>query len=235
MRLKKITFPDTVTVIEENAFYSCFELSEVKLNEGLTTIGDYAFDDTYLQNLKIPSTVETIGITAFELHADFGTIQLPENLKEMGYEAFAAATIMGEFFLQDTLRIPPSLNFESNMMEGVLVKQYEVDENNPYHTVIDGLLMSKDGKTLIAVPGQREGVLYVPDGVTVISYSGAFKDSRNLTDVYLPESVQVIGDLGSEIDYEPCPYKIHCYEGSDAQRELDKEGIPWVKIEADGK
>ena len=95
--------------------------------------------------------------------------------------------------------------------------------------------MSKDGKTLIAVPGQREGVLYVPDGVTVISYSGAFKDSRNLTDVYLPESVQDIGDLGSDIDYEPCPYKIHCYEGSDAQRELDKEGIPWVKIEADGK
>ena len=235
MRLKKITFPDTVTVIEENAFYSCFELSEVKLNEGLTTIGDYAFDDTYLQNLKIPSTVETIGDTAFELHADFGTIQLPENLKEMGYEAFAAATFMGEFFLQDTLRIPPALNFESNMMEGVLVKQYEADENNPYHTVIDGLLMSKDGKTLIAVPGQREGVLYVPDGVTVISYSGAFKDSRNLTDVYLPESVQDIGDLGSDIDYEPCPYKIHCYEGSDAQRELDKEGIPWVKIEADGK
>ena len=235
MRLKKVSFPDTVTEIGKNAFYSCYELSEVKLNEGLRTIGNYAFDDTYLQNLNIPSTVETIGDTAFELHADFGTIRLPENLKEMGYEAFASATFMGEFFLQDTLRIPSQLEFEADMIEGVLVKQYEVDENNPYHTVIDGMLMSKDGKTLLAVPGQKEGVLYIPEGVEKISYNGAFKDGRNLTDVYLPNFLQDIGDLGSDIDFEPCPYKIHCYEGSDAQRELDKAGIPWVKIEADGK
>ena len=74
-----------------------------------------------------------------------------------------------------------------------------------------------------------------PDMTMYPVSSRNFRDLMNLTDVYLPESVQDIGDLGSDIDYEPCPYKIHCYEGSDAQRELDKEGIPWVKIEADGK
>ena len=32
-------------------------------------------------------------------------------------------------------------------------------------------------------------------------------------------------------DVEGCSYKIHCHEGTEAQKQLDAKGIEWVKIE----
>ena len=32
-------------------------------------------------------------------------------------------------------------------------------------------------------------------------------------------------------DVEGCSYKIQCHEGTEAQKQLDANGIEWVKIE----
>ena len=250
---KEVTLPDSVSVIEESAFKSCSELTTVKMGqglemigerafsycgllaqmnlpEGLTTIGDNAFYGTSLQNVELPSTLESIGDTAFSVHEGFGEIVLPENLTSLGLGAFRTDAFNGEIFLQDTLKIPAGLEFENACMEGVLVKSYEVDEDNPYLTTVDGLLLSKDTQTLICVPGQREGELTVPESVQHIA-RGAFDECRYLTDVYLPDSVMDVGNLGKDGYDEPCPYKVHCHEGTEAQKQLEAMGVEWVKIE----
>ena len=250
---KEVTLPDSVSVIEESAFKSCSELTSVKMGqgveivgeeafaycnslvqinlpEGLTAIGDNAFYRTSLRNVELPPTLESIGESAFAVHEGFGEIVLPENLTSLGWNAFRTDVYDGETFFQDTLRIPAGLEFEKSCMEGVLVKTYEVDEDNPYLTAVDGLILSKDTKTLICVPGQREGELTVPESVQHIKRD-AFNECRNLTDVYLPDSVLDVGDLGKDGYDGPCPYKVHCREGTEAQKQLGAMGVEWVKIE----
>ena len=59
--LEEITLGPTVRTIADNAFQNCY-LHEVDLPEGLTTIGDYAFEQNgSLTKLTISSTVTKIG------------------------------------------------------------------------------------------------------------------------------------------------------------------------------
>ena len=112
------------------------------------------------------------------------------------------------------------------MLHGILPAEFEADENNPYHSVIDGLLMSKDERTLVCVPGGREGALTIPEGTETIEY-GALDGCPYLTDVYVPDSVIDIGNLGEDSYDGPCPYRIHCHAGSEAQKQLEANSVEW--------
>jgi len=89
-----------------------------------------------------------------------------------------------------------------------------VSETNPYYTSRDGMLFSKDMKTLLQVPSNLVGTLTIPEGVETIeecaaewgSYStieipdtvtsigaGAFWYTRTLEEIYIPDSVTYIG------------------------------------------
>lgn len=58
---------EPITVIPDNFFSDNKNLTEVILNEGLENIGDSAFAScTRLKNIKLPSTVKTIGNNAFD-------------------------------------------------------------------------------------------------------------------------------------------------------------------------
>ncbi len=90
-KLLSIQAPNTITEIEEGAFYYCTSLTDCILPESVRTIGDYAFAGCsriaglsflpegtekigrwpfygmkYLFSAKIPSTVKTIGDHAFD-------------------------------------------------------------------------------------------------------------------------------------------------------------------------
>lgn len=61
-----VTIPDTVKVIESDAFRECLRLTSVELPEGLESIGDSAFERcASLRSVSIPSTVTNIGYFAF--------------------------------------------------------------------------------------------------------------------------------------------------------------------------
>ena len=249
--LEKITLPDTVYTIGEEAFASCYLLSSVTLGEGvenidnsafrgcdaltdinfpqnLRMIGDYAFRGTSLRNVSLPSAVEAIGDCAFTVKEGFGEVSLPESLVYLGFRAFETDDYadVPYYVRQDTLRIPEGLRFEADMLKGILPENFEADEDNPYHSVMDGLLMSGDGKTLVCVPGAREGTLTIPEGTEAIAYD-AFKNCPYLTDVYLPDSVFDIGNLGEAGYDSPCPYRIHCHAGSEAQKQLEANSVEW--------
>lgn len=65
--IRSLELPPNVRKLGENAFYGCFNLETVKLNEGLEEIGGKAFADCYdLTEINIPSTVKHIDETAFD-------------------------------------------------------------------------------------------------------------------------------------------------------------------------
>ena len=67
-----------------------------------------------------------------------------------------------------------------------------VDENNTKYKSVDGVLYSKDMKTLLAYPAGKTNASYtIPDGVTLIN-SYAFYDCTSLKEVTIPNSVTEI-------------------------------------------
>jgi len=65
------------------------EMTTVIVDEGVTSIGDYAFSDLcfYLEKVKLPSTVKEIGDYAFE-YCPIKQITLPKKLEYIGDFAF---------------------------------------------------------------------------------------------------------------------------------------------------
>ena len=227
--IRKVTMPSSLRVISEGCFFSCRGLREAVFNKGLKEICDQAFCYVYLENVQIPSSVEWIGAGAFTLHENFGGIVLPDQLKRTGQAAFEAK--YGETFTQEVIRIPAKFEMEFTFLEGVLFERYEVEPDSLYYKEQDGLLMSKDGKELVSVPTLMEGDLYVPEGTLAINFY-ALHECDMITDVYLPDSLLDIGSLW-ETDYKTGKHKytVHCHEGTEAQKKLEKTYVPWVPIE----
>jgi hypothetical protein len=64
--LTSVTIPNTVTSIGTNAFYDCTGLTSITIPNSVTSIGNYGFYDcTGLTSVTIPNSVTSIGIEAF--------------------------------------------------------------------------------------------------------------------------------------------------------------------------
>lgn len=95
--LTSIKIPASVTTIGVEAFNLCSELADVTFDTGtadnpgaLTTIGDKAFSGTKLTSVRIPSTVESIGIDAFRNCADLASVTFVSkaSITDIGDGAF---------------------------------------------------------------------------------------------------------------------------------------------------
>ena len=87
------------------AFDGLSWLSSVKLPEGMTSIGEYAFRSTQIWKIDIPSTVTTIGQYAFA-NTRLSEITFPENsvLNTIGYAAFYQCASLKEFIMPNTVK-----------------------------------------------------------------------------------------------------------------------------------
>jgi hypothetical protein len=73
------------------------------------------------------------------------------------------------------------------------LRAINVSPSNQYYKAIEGVLFSKDGKTLHKYPAGKGGAAYtIPESVINIA-NEAFAGCGRLTEVTLPESVAVIG------------------------------------------
>ena len=108
--VKRIDLPDTLTYIDESAFYNCDILEEINLPESLTGFGNGVFEKcTKLTTVTLPAGVTEIpnslfsgsGLTKIDLPAGvthigkgafsstkITSIQLPIGLQSIGNEAF---------------------------------------------------------------------------------------------------------------------------------------------------
>lgn len=90
--------------IPNNAFDGLSRLSNVKLPEGLKTIGEYAFRGTQIWNITIPSTVTSIGQYAFA-STRLKAVNFAEGsqLQSIAQYAFNSCTSLNEFIMPSTV------------------------------------------------------------------------------------------------------------------------------------
>ena len=158
--------------------------------EGVTRIADGAFSDcTLISNVTLPSTLIYIGENAFLKCTSLIGINIPDNVTEIGDFAFYNCTKL------PSIDIPASVTAigYSAFIFCDGLSEINVDNSNKDFTSIDGVLYSKDKKTIIKCPDFRKGNFTIPGSVTTIGKM-AFCNCKELTDISIPKSVKTIGE-----------------------------------------
>ena len=143
------------------------QIKNVVTSERITTIGDYTFSwCSYLTSIIIPNSV-TIGWGAFSYCSSLTSIIIPENVTTIGDAAFASCRSLAAI---------------------------NISENNQHFVSVDGVLFTKDMKTLLCYPaGKKRRNFSIPNSVTRIR-GWAFCGCSSLKSITIPNSVKTIGD-----------------------------------------
>ena len=140
--------------------------------------------------LTIPSSlgghkVTVVGQGAFYGISGITSVTVSEGVTEIQYSAFAECEKLESVSLPSTVVDIHEWVFSDSPN----LKKIEVASANKVFSSKNGLLLSKDGKTLIQ---GVNGKVTVPSGVEIINFS-AFHQCTNLTSVTLPTTLKEIG------------------------------------------
>lgn len=188
----KLIIPDSVKEIGPCAFQACTGLSgELVLSQGLESIGEFAFlgNTSMTGSLDFPITLASIGRCAFyDCESITGDVVLPEGIT-LGDEIFCNCKS-----LTGTLYLPDNMVWDGNITNESGITSIHVNETSENYATYDGVLYSKDMKTLLACPGGKTGNLVIPEGVETIFRLACYYCKKLSGSLILPESVKTIGE-----------------------------------------
>lgn len=179
-------------------------IKTVKLPEGLTNIGDYAFVPCYkVKNITIPNSVTAIGKSAFGSCDELASVTIPNSVTYIDEHAFRWCTNLKNITLPDSVIWIGSQAFyetgyykdKSNWTDGVLyINRHLIRADS---RSVSGKYTIKDGTLTIADYGMAECEnltdLTMPDSVVAIGNS-AFSDCYDLTSMTISAGVKTIGE-----------------------------------------
>lgn len=173
--LTSVTIPNTVTRIPEGAFRECSRMVHIGFPEQLAEIEGWAFYGCRsLKSIDIPTTVTSIGKVAF-----------------MSCDSITSVYIhAGITYLGDTEGDGNGSAFSA--CHGLMT--INVAPDNPNFCSIEGVLFSKDRKTLWQFPCGRKGGYSIPYETETISSYALYK-SDSLRTVTIPSTVTRVEPL----------------------------------------
>lgn len=197
--ITSITIPKGTDDISDGAFAQMSKLTEIKVESGNTKFS--AADGVLYENrtggkylksypvakagtsFSVPNDVYGVAVNAFQLAANLTRIEIPASVKDL-----ATSKEANSFTSADKL------------------KEIKVDAGNTAYKDVDGVVLTKDGKTLVTYPHDKWGTIdanydapasidpthamlkgnyyKIPDGVETIA-KGAFAQVRNVTVIKL--------------------------------------------------
>jgi len=164
-------------------------ITGLSLHQGLTSIGNHAFENCMgLTSVTIPTGVTSIGNAAFDNCANITSINIPEGVTSVGRVAFGEMGI-------PSITVPASLTSigDCAFAWNPNLTAIHVDAANTAYCDADGVLFTKDMTRLIAYPTGRTASQYtIPAGVTAIS-GNAFENCAALTELTVPVTVTRVG------------------------------------------
>ena len=181
-KIDNIVINEGVTTIGNYAFYSCSNLTNIELPESVTSIGSYAFENcTGLTSFSIPEGVTSLGYSVFNGCSSLASITIPEYWKSIDYMAFYGCSGL------ESITIPDGVSYISN-----------------YAFYGCSSLTSID----------------LPDGVNSIGTS-AFEGCGSMTDIDLPTGLLT---LGSNV-FKDCGLDADLRDLTDGEYYIDEQGV----------
>lgn len=127
--IESVTCNSDLMKIGERAFYECYRLKELHLNEGLLHLGGYAIKDTGIKRLIIPSTVVQIDYSFFDGTANLKTVLISG-------QSYFKSYILGSLADRFTCFI--------NMSVNATVKRDELDQDFYYDVNKSDIVVGSD-------------------------------------------------------------------------------------------
>lgn len=214
--LRDINIPQTVTTIENEAFRHCVSLTSVTIPSGVTNLGQSVFlDCDGLVSATIEEGVTAISYGTFEGCSKLSNVSIPSSVTTIGYAAFGLCSSLTSITIPSGVKNIDDIPFY--LCEGL--KEIVVAEDNTAYTAVDGVLFTKDLKTLVAYPiGNTRTTYAIPDGVNKIKL-GAFIYCTSLASMSVPISVTTV----------ECDATSDCYNLKDIYYAGTKED--WARIQ----
>ncbi|MBR7083785.1 MAG: leucine-rich repeat protein, partial [Oscillospiraceae bacterium] len=195
-------------------------LESIQLPEGLKTIGTSAFRNTALKSVSFPSTLESVGQSAFFGCASLETIEFNENLKEIKQNTFDSCSALKELHFNEGLEsIEPFAFVRCDALESVVFpaslktlgeQSFREDKNLKKVEFLGGNELAFNSWVFYGDTALE--TVIIGDGVTAFAFSGctalknvqlpstitkisteAFR-ATSLEEIEIPASVESIGD-----------------------------------------
>nr|MCR5453058.1 leucine-rich repeat protein [Lachnospiraceae bacterium] len=189
--LTEVQLPSTLKTIENGAF-SNNNLSTVQLPASLTTIGESAFEgNAYLTDISVGDSVESIGNKAFANCVALKEAALGKGIKIIPKELFAGDGELTSVKIPDTVKMIEPGAFRGCMGLGSDYNdKLKLDDSPNFKVDKKGALLSENGKTLIAYPGEFKDSVYIEneDGMALTDMYDVLVNSTDQGETYTVDS-----------------------------------------------
>ena len=187
--LHTVILPNSVESINAKVFGNCKNLETIYLKEGCTIENEGNIADKNL----IYYTDDGATISSAKINIDNFQLELSQIRNGIGLK-------IGENAFKDQVKmksvtIPATVtSIGTNPFAGCTgLQTITVEEGNTAYKIENGVLLSKDGKTLVCYPAGNTGTTCTtPESVTAIA-AQAFADCKKLENVVLRENVTSVG------------------------------------------
>ena len=207
--LKSIELPKSVKKICQSAFASS-GLTSINLHEGIEELELWAFSSSNLTEVRLPSTLKTMGDATFEWCGNLEKVEFADGFEEIGERTFGHCGKLTKIVMPSSLRkigrssfeyctslteftIPATLTeMEGNVFLESGLKTLTLEPGSSSYKMEDGVLYSVDGKGLYFLTDSVNTEYVVPEGVERIA-PYVFAGQKNMQRCQLPESLKEIG------------------------------------------
>lgn len=193
--MTNITIPPSVTTIGAAAFRACCKLTDVEIPNGVTRIEDQVFELCLsLTSVKIPSSVTSIGNLAFRGCGRLTGVKISSNVKSIGDKAFYGCVSL-DLVINNTER---NVTVGNDAFDSCKSVTWEIPDKES-----TGLQFEVSGTTAVVIKGDYSKLdsVFIPSKVkidgSVYTVTGiannAFSNCKNLTYVNVSEGVTNMG------------------------------------------
>lgn len=171
--IEEVISSSPIAEIEGYAFYEASSFTTPNLSEQLQKIGDYAFYGCPLTSISLPTTVSTIGDSAFE-RTNLSQVNL-NNVSTIGDSCFSSCQLEGVLDISGLSEIPNNAFYANTLITAI---QFSPNLRNIGNSAFEYLIKIES--------------LELPEGLETIGES-AFARCTELKDITFPSSLVNIG------------------------------------------
>jgi hypothetical protein len=178
------------------------DITTLDLQQGVTTIGNFAFFNCYdVTSVTIPNSITTIGTYVFEYCVSLTSVSIPNLVTSIGERAFSYCVSL------TSVTIPNSVTTIGNGVFNECSGLTSITIPNSVTTIGTGAFGGCIGLTSVTIPNSVTSIgiaafsgcigltsVTIPNSVTSIR-DRAFYGCSGLTSVTIPNSVTTIGDM----------------------------------------
>ncbi len=168
-------------------------------NYRVVRIGNFAFNDGNLTSLSIPNSITSIGSNAIR-NCQITQISIPNSVTIIEYAAFAYCTSLTTVYFGNNVQKIKQSAFAGcqsltsiEIPNSVIYTEGRIFEDTGISTPV------YNSHLFVYMPTSYSGSYTMIDGISTIGI-GAFKNCKNITDIFLPSSIRKI----SQYAFESC-------------------------------